>query len=321
MRVLVTGGLGFIGSATSRGMLANGHDVRILDSSLAGHGANARNVADLAGRVEIIEGDVRDLDVVRRALDGCDLIVHAAGHSSHTAGIEEPGLDLEHNVRGVVSLAEAWKECAPGARLLFLSTRGVYGAAQSIPAAEEAPCDPLGIYEWSKLAGESFLRTWTRLHDLRMTTLRLTNVYGPGSQLRSPEFGVINWFLGLALQGKDIPLFGEGRQRRDLIFIDDVVEAIVASANCAETVGEVYNVGSPVALSLKALCEAIVAAAGSGRIVFKPYSSNRRRTEVGDFASDVSKLERATGWRPKTSLDEGLRESIAYYRTCLDAYL
>jgi UDP-glucose 4-epimerase len=321
LRVLVTGALGCLGSATVRRLLEGGVAVRGLDNALAGHGANPRNLADVRARVELVEGDVRDAALVRKLVAGVDAVVHAAAHVSHTAGLEDPGIDLEHNVRGTLTLLDATRRVAPGARFVLLSTRGVYGAPRALPVSEDHPCAPLGMHEWSKLAAEEAVRTFGRLHGVRGVALRIANVYGPGSQLRSAEFGVVGWWIGRVLAGGEITVFGDGSVRRDLVYVEDAARAVAAAALAEGALPDTLNVGDREARPLREIAEAICAAAGMGRVVLAPYTAARKAMEVGDFATDITRIERTLGWHPTTPLGDGLRRTVDYYREHLGDYL
>lgn len=323
---VVTGALGFVGGAVAAALTRQGTRVRAVDLRLRDHGANDRNLAAAraTGLLDFSEGDVRDGALVASLCEGASLVVHAAAHVSHTAGVEDPLIDLEHNVRGTLVLLDAVRRhAAPDARVLYASTRGVYGAPTELPVRESHPCAPRGMHEWSKLAAEEALRTFGRLHGVRGAVLRLTNLYGPGAQIRSPSFGVVNWWLGRALQGEPVPVFGEGLVRRDLVYIDDAVDAVLRAAEAPLERGEVRacNVGGERSHSLREIADAVVRAAGSGRVELRPYTDARKAMEVGDFASDLATARAWLGWAPATPLEEGLERAARFYREHLREYL
>ncbi|MBL8600873.1 MAG: SDR family NAD(P)-dependent oxidoreductase [Myxococcales bacterium] len=320
--VLVTGGLGMLGSAAVRQLVRRGDAVRVLDCRLPRHGANDQNLADEAGRFELIEADLRDAEALKRALAGVDAVVHAAGHVSHVAGVEAPQRDVAHNVEASVALLDGVRRVCPEARLVFCSTRGVYGAPEALPVSERAPLAPRGMHEWSKVAAEEAFRTFGRLHGLTSVSLRITNAYGPGGQLKSPEFGVITWWVGQALQGLPIKVFGDGLVRRDLVFVDDIAEAVIAAVDSPEALPEVINVGSPEGLSLREIAAAICDAVGpEARYELVPYTAARKAMEVGDFVSDITLAQRHLAWAPRTALDAGMRRTVSHYRQHLRAYV
>lgn len=311
-----------LGSAVVRTLAGRGDRVRVVDARLPRHGANDRNVASVREALDVRVFDLRETESLRSALDGVDAIVHAAGHVSHVAGVEDPTLDLAHNVEATVALLHTARKVCPKARVVHTSTRGVYGAPERLPVGEDQAVAPRGMHEWSKVSVEECVRTFGRLHGIDGVSLRITNAYGPGGQLKSPEFGVITWWVGQALQGKPIKVFGDGLVRRDLLFVDDVADAVVRAVDAEGALPDPINVGSPEALSLREIATAICNAVGPEAMwELVPYTAARKAMEVGDFATDITRAKSHLGWQPRTALDDGMRLTVAHYREHLHEYV
>ena len=203
---------------------------------------------------------------------------------------------------------EALRQHNPSAKVIYTGTRGQYGPAVSLPVNEDAPTHPKGIYEISNLTAEKIIQVYNDVHGIESVLLRLTNTYGPRAQMKHHRYGVVNWFVRLAIDDETIKVFGDGKILRDFLYIDDAVEAILMSALAPEAVGEVLNVGIDKPTDFVELADTLIEVAGSGRWKFAPFSPERKAQEPGDFYSDISKIRRLVGWEPRTSLREGLRK-------------
>lgn len=314
-RVLVTGGLGFIGSNVARRLAALGAKIVVLDCNLAGSGANPFNLQGLGEAVQLIEGDLRDYDGVRRAITGADYVFNLAGQISHVRSMSDPRTDHEINCLGQLNLVEAWRHDAPGAKVVYSATRQQYGRPQYIPMDERHPIVATDVNAVHKTAAESYHLLYARVYGLAAVSLRLTNTYGPRMLIRTPEQTFVGWFLHQAMTGKTIDVFGDGRQRRDLTYVDDAVEAMLLAAAKPEANGEIFNLGGPEPVTLWDVAQATVRLAGNGACRLVPFPPERKVIDVGDAISDASKIQRFLGWRPETSLERGLQASIAFYRT------
>jgi UDP-glucose 4-epimerase len=312
--VLITGGLGFIGSNLAIRLVREGADVTVCDAMLEGYGGNFANVREVEGEIETRIADVRDEEEMGRLVEGRDVIFHLAAQVSHVLSLSNPYPDIDINIKGTAVVLEACRKRNPSALVVRSGTRGQYGPAVTLPVSEETPPNPRGIYEISQLSAEMICRTYTRIHGVRTVPLRLTNVYGPRSQMKHPHFGVVNWFVRLALTGEPVPIFGTGKILRDFLYVDDCVEALVAAAVEPATVGEVLNVGDDRASTFLEVAEILRDLVPGTRIVFTDFTPERKAQEPGDFVSDISKIRRLTGWQPSIGLREGLARTVEFYR-------
>jgi len=314
MRILVTGGMGFIGSSLARRLVSDGAQVTLCDAMIDGYGGNPANIAGLRGRVEVDASDVRDAAAMERLVDGRDIVFHLAAQVSHVMSLSNPYPDIDINIKGTAVVLEACRKRNPRAVIVRSGTRGQYGPAVKLPVSEDTPSDPRGIYEISQLSSEMICRTYTRIHGIRTVPLRLTNIYGPRAQMRHSQFGVVNWFVRLALEGRPIPIFGTGKILRDFLYVDDCVEALVAAAISPAAVGEILNVGHDRPSTFLEVAEILREIVPDTRIEFTEFSPERKAQEPGDFVSDITKIRRLLGWEPKTSLREGLARTVDFYR-------
>ena len=312
--ILVTGGLGFIGSTLAIELVRLGARVTIYDVLFPGHGGNEFNISPIAQDVEVIKEDIRNLEAIERAVEKKDYVFHLAGQNDHVRSLEDPFLDIDINIKGSAVLLEACRKHYPSARLIYTGTRGEYGKAVKLPVTEDAPQNPRGIYELSSLAAQKLFQIYNDHYGLRAITLRLTNIYGPRSQMLHHRFGVANWFVRLALDGDTIKVFGDGSLQRDFLYVDDTVDALLACAASEEAYGQLFNVGHDKPSTFLELAQTIVEKAGSGRYEFAPFSLERKMLEPGHYCSDISKIKKFVKWEPKVSLSEGLEKTIDFYR-------
>ena len=313
-QVLVTGGFGFIGSNLARRLVEEGARVTLCDAMIEGYGGNEANVREIRDRVVIDRSDVRDADAMDRLVEGCDVVYHLAAQVSHVMSLSNPYPDIDINIKGTAVVLEACRRKNPAAIVVRSGTRGQYGPAVRLPVSEETPSDPRGIYEISQLSSEMICRTYTRIHGVRTVPLRLTNVYGPRAQMRHSQFGVVNWFVRLALEGRPIPIFGTGRILRDFLYVDDCVDALVAAAREPSVVGEILNVGHDRPSTFLEVAEILRDLVPGASIEFTDFTPERRAQEPGDFVSDITKIRRLIGWEPRVGLREGLARTVEFYR-------
>ncbi len=312
--VLITGGLGFIGSNLAIRLVGEGARVAICDAMIEGYGGNFENLREVRRDVEIHVADVRDESAMAGLVEGRDVVFHLAAQVSHVMSFSNPYPDIDINIKGTAALLEACRKHNPQAVVVRSGTRGQYGPAVRLPVSEEAPSDPRGLYEISQLSAEMICRTYTRIHGIRTVPLRLTNIYGPRAQMKHPHFGVVNWFVRLALDGKPIPIFGTGGILRDFLYVDDCVEALVRAAQEPAAIGEILNVGNDQASTFLEVAKLLQDLVPGTTIEFTDFSPERKAQEPGDFVSDIAKIRRLLAWEPSVDLREGLSRTVAFYR-------
>lgn len=314
-RVVITGGLGFIGSNLAHAAARLGARVRILDAKLDPYGWNEANLRDLRPAPEAVAGDVRDPRAVEQALAGADFVFDCAAQVSHTLSVRDPLLDADINCRGALTVLEALRRVAPQARAVFASTRGVIGRMQSSPVDELHPTQPVDVNGIDKLAAEKYYLFYHRVHGLKTTALRIANTFGPRGQMRHGDYGIVNWFIRLGLEGREIAIYGDGRQTRDYNYVDDVSRAFLLAASRPEAVGEVFMLGSGQATPFVEMVEKIRRATGLRLPVrHLAWDAERKAIEIGDYVVSIDKARRLLGWTPQVPLDEGLERTVAFYR-------
>lgn len=321
-RVLVTGGLGFIGSNLARALVPLGAKVLLVDSLIPDYGGNLFNVAGIEDEVRINIADVRDENGMRYLVGGQDFLFNLAGQVSHIDSMEDPMTDLEINCRAQLAILEACRRGCPDVRVVYASTRQIYGKPVSLPATEEHPIRPTDVNGINKVSGELYHQIYGDVHGLRTTSLRLTNCYGPRQLMKHNRQGFAGWFIRRVVLGEEIQIFGDGEQKRDFNYVDDVVEALLLAAVSDAALGQVFNLGARPPVSLRAFVELLYEAAEVApnyRLV--PFPEERKRIDIGDFYTDYSKIERTLGWSPRVDLKEGLRRTVAYYRENIQHYL
>ncbi len=286
------------------------------------HGGNLFNIDPIKDDpdVRVNFSDVRDESSLKYLVRGQDYIFHLAGQNDHILSQSNPFLDIDINIKGSANLLEACRRFNPEARLVYSGTRGEYGRAVMLPVSEEQPVHPRGIYELSSLTAQQLFQIYHDNHAIRSIRLRLTNIYGERAQMRHSRFGVANWFVRKAIDGETIQVFGDGSYLRDFVYASDAVDALLSTAATEPSYGHVFNVGNARAYTFRELAEAIVTIAGTGRWEFAPFSPERAAQEPGDFCSDIRKIQRIAGWAPRTSLERGLEQTIAFYRAHKDRY-
>ncbi|MFL6334280.1 MAG: NAD-dependent epimerase/dehydratase family protein [Pyrinomonadaceae bacterium] len=318
---LITGGLGFIGSNLARRLVGIGVEVTVLDALMPEQGGNQFNLRDLLGRVEIHTADMRDPKVVNHLVGGVDYIFNLAGSVSHLESMQQPLRDLELNCAAHITLLEACRSFNPHVKVVFTSTRQVYGRPVYLPLDEQHRVAPLDVNGINKLAAEHYHLLYQRVYGTRTVCLRLTNTYGPRQLIHHNRQGFIAWFIRQAIEGGVIELYGEGRQRRDMNYVDDVVEALLLAGASEEAEGEIYNLGGDEPVSLAELAEELISITGRGTVRTVPFPPERQLIDVGNTHSSFAKLEAAVGWRPRTPLREGLRRTVEFYERNRAHYL
>lgn len=312
--ILIAGGLGFIGSNLAIRLAKSGAKITLLDAMIEGHGGNLFNIEPVKDKVTVNFSDIRDENIMNYIVRGKDYIFHLAGQNDHVLSLTNPFPDIDINIKGSAVLLEACKKYNRDVKLVYTGTRGEYGPAAKLPVDELAPINPKGIYELSNLTAQKLFKIYNDNHGVRSVTLRLTNIYGERAQMKHDRFGVVNWFIRLAIGNEIIKVFGDGSILRDFLYVDDTVDAILMCALSEDAYGEVFNVGHNRHYSFLELAQKIIDISGSGQWEFAPFTPERAAAEPGDYYSDISKIKKFVGWKPKTSLEEGLKKTIDYYK-------
>jgi UDP-glucose 4-epimerase len=312
-RVLVTGGLGFIGSNLARALVDLGARVSVVDSLVAEYGGNRRNLAGVARRVKIHVADVRDWSRLPRLVADQDFLFNLAGQTSHMDSMTDPQTDLDINGRAQLAILEACRKHNPGIRIVFSSTRQIYGKPDYLPVDEQHPLRPVDVNGINKLAGESFHLLYSRVHGLAATALRLTNTIGPGMRIKDARQTFVGVWIRRLLAGQPLEVWGGG-QRRDFTYVEDAVEAFLLAAAHPAAVGQVFNLGGPPPITLRDLAELLVDINGGGEFSVRAFPRDRQKIDIGDYYADDRLIGRKLGWKPRTDLRTALTRTLAYYR-------
>lgn len=319
-RVLVTGGLGFIGSNLAIALVEGGADVTVIDALIPEHGGDPYNLDPVRGQLRVEIADLRDGHVLDPLVRGQDCVFHLAGQMSHGDSMRDPELDLAVNCVATIRLVEACRRLNPSAMVVYTSTRQVYGRPRALPVDESHPVDPVDVNGINKLAGEYYHLLYDRVYDLRSVVLRLTNTYGPRQQIGNERQGVAGVFLDRALRGREIEVFGTGRQLRDFNHVDDVVDALLRAGITPTCHGKVFNLGASPPCSLVDLCAILEKLSGTGyRLV--PFPHDRRMIDIGNYYGRFTLFQEATGWTPRVDLAEGIARTLDFFRQHRAHYL
>lgn len=319
-RCLVTGGLGFIGSTIAIALVRAGAQVTVVDNMLPNHGGNPFNVEPVKDRIAVSFGDILSESAMAYLVRNKDIIFHLAGQVSHILSMSNPFPDIDINVKGTAVVMEAVKHHASKAIVVYTGTRGQYGSSVKLPVDEDTPMHPKGLYELTNLTAEKIVQLYSQNFGVRTIMLRLTNIFGPRAQMLHSHFGVVNWFVRQILDGKPIPVFGDGRILRDFVYVGDAALACLLAPAVDQAHGKVFNVGSDQPVSFRNLAEAMIRVAGEGSISFVDFTPERKAQEPGDFYSDITRARTILGWEPRVGLEEGLRCTFEYYRRYRDMY-
>ena len=313
-RVMITGGLGFIGSNLARLLADLGADVLLVDSLIPDYGGNLYNIDGFADRVHVNVADIRQQSTMNYLVRDRDVIFNLAGQVSHIDSMRDPYTDLEINCRSQLTVLEACRNHNPGVKVVFAGTRQVYGRPDSLPVAETQLVRPTDINGINKAAGEYYHLVYNNVFGVRACSLRLTNVYGPRQLIKHNRQGFIGWFIRLAIENRTIDIYGDGSQLRDFVYVDDAADAFLRAGASDACNGEVFNVGGDQPISHRELTTLLVDVAGTGSVRYVDWPADKKAIDIGSFYADSSKFTRTTGWTTETPLAEGLKKTVAFYR-------
>jgi UDP-glucose 4-epimerase len=312
--VLITGGLGFIGSSLARRLLELGADVTLVDSLIPLYGGNLFNIHDIKDRLTVNIADVRDPHAMACLVQKRDFLFNLAGQTSHVDSMTDPITDLNINTAAQLYILEACRLNNPRIKIVFASTRQLYGKPDFLPVYESHPIRPVDVNGINKLAGEWYHLLYHSVHKIRACALRLTNTYGPGMRVKDARQTFLGIWIRSLIEGKPIRIFGTGRQQRDFNYIDDVVDALLCAAASPKSDGQVFNLGHTERISLNDLATLLITLNGGGFHEVVPFPPDREAIDIGDYYSDFSKIRHALGWCPAVSLREGLQKTLEFYR-------
>jgi UDP-glucose 4-epimerase len=320
-RVLITGGLGFIGSNLALRLVGLGSDITLVDSLIPEYGGNLWNIEPIRDRVIVNISDVRDEHSMKYLVQGQDYLFNLAGQTSHVDSMNNPFPDLEINARAQLSILEACRRHNPQIKVVFASTRQLYGAPQYLPVDERHPLAPVDVNGINKLAGEWYHLVYNNAYGIRASVLRLTNTYGPRMRVKDARQTFLGIWVRRILEGKPLLVFGDGKQIRDFNYVDDVVEALLLAGASDDANGMIFNLGADDPINLKDTAELMIRLNGGGALDIVPFPEERKNIDIGDYYADYRKIRSRLGWKPATPLPEGLVKTLEFFRHDMGHYL
>jgi UDP-glucose 4-epimerase len=319
-RIIITGGLGFIGSNLAKRLVGQGANMTLIDSLIPEYGGNLCNIQGIEDQVKVNISDVRDEHSMKYLVQGHDYLFNLAGQTSHMDSMQNPLTDLEINCRAQLSILEACRQYNPTIKVIFTSTRQIYGKPDYLPVDEKHPLRPTDVNGINKMAGEWYHILYNNVHNIRSCALRLTNTYGPRMRIKDARQTFLGIWIRLLLEGKPFEVWG-GSQLRDFTFVDDCVDALLLAASSDNAYGRIYNLGGAPVVSLTDLAEMLVEVAGEGSYTIHEFPPERKKIDIGDYYSDSSLIRQELGWQQRIDLREGLKRTIYFYRCNLNKYL
>src|SRR5687768_1128358 len=310
---MITGGLGFIGSNLAHRLAELGADILLVDSLIPDYGGNLFNIAGVEERLRVNVADVRQSSTMSYLVRDREIIFNLAGQVSHIDSMKDPQTDLEINCRSQLTLLEACRQFNPQTKVVYAGTRQIYGKPERLPVDETHLVRPTDINGINKAAGEYYHLVYNNVYGVRACSLRLTNVFGPRQLIKHNRQGFIGWFIRLALEGREIQVFGDGSQLRDFVYVDDACDAFLRDGMLEACNGEAFNICGHEPVSHHDLAQLLVGLAGRGSVRFVEWPADKKRIDIGSFYSDSKKFRTATGWTPTVPLEEGLRRTLAFY--------
>lgn len=320
-KILITGGLGFIGSNLAHRLVAEGAQVELFDAQLDPYGWNYANIDEIVKNVDVVKADIRDKKKLMEHVEGKDIIFHLAAQVGREVSMAKPELDTEINCNGTLNLCQAMAELNSKAKIVYAGSRGQIGEPVYLPVNEEHPTNPTDVYGINKLAAEKYLLLYGHIYGFPVVSLRLNNVYGPRCQMHHGFYGILNWFITNVHLGKPITVYGDGRQTRDYVFVDDVVDAFVRAALCQSITNDLFFIGSGVETLFLDMVKTVINCMGKGEYKHIPFPPERENIDIRKFVISFEKFKKATGWGPQYDLAKGVEKTIAYYETRWPDYL
>ena len=320
-KVLITGGLGFIGSNLARRLVECGNSVTVVDSLVPEYGGNLRNLHDLRDKIVVNLSDVRDPFSINQLVKGQDCLFNLAGQTSHLDSMEDPFTDLDINAKAQLSILEACRKHNPEVRIVFASTRQIYGKPKYLPVDEKHPLHPVDVNGINKMAGEWYHILYHDVYGIPSSVLRLTNTYGPRMRIKDARQTFLGIWIRNLLEGKTLQVFGDGKQRRDYNYVEDVIDALIIAASNEDAVGKIYNLGTSTPLSLEETARILCGMIEGSCYELTPFPENRKAIDVGDFICDYQNFSNASGWAPKVKFEGGIQQTIEYFKSELQYYL
>jgi len=320
-KILITGGLGFIGSNLARRLVEHGNTITVVDSLIPEYGGNLRNVHDIQGKITVSQSDVRDVAAINNLITGHDYLFNLAGQTSHLDSMHDPITDLDINAKAQLSILEACRKYNPDIRIVFASTRQIYGKPNYLPVDEKHPRHPVDVNGINKIAGEQYHILYQEVYGISSSVLRLTNTYGPRMRIRDARQTFLGIWIRNLIEGKPIQVFGDGKQRRDYNYVEDVVDALLIAATEKNAIGKVYNLGAPDPLSLEDTAKIMCQSIEDSDYQMIPFPEDRKAIDVGDFICDYSVFHDQFGWEPKVCFEEGIAKAISYFKENQNYYL
>ena len=319
-RILITGGLGFIGSNLARSLAVQGANLTLVDSLIPQYGGNTFNIDDIKNKVVVNVCDVRDTFAMAHLIQGKDYLFNLAGQTSHLDSMTDPHTDLDINAAAQLSILEVCRKENPDIKIVFASTRQLYGKPDYLPVDEKHPIRPVDVNGINKLAGEWYHLLYNNVYGIRACALRLTNTYGPRMRVKDARQTFLGIWIRLLIEGRPIKVFGDGLQLRDFNYVDDCVEALLLAGASDQANGKVYNLGGSEVIGLKDLAKIMVNLGHGGSFELAPFPPERKAIDIGDYYSDYSLIKKELGWAPKIDLRDGLKRTLNYYREHFSHY-
>src|SRR3989344_5348815 len=318
-QILITGGLGFVGSNLALKLVELGANITVLDSLLPDFGGNKFNIFPIKNRVNVKIADMRNQRMLEKIVGDFEIIFNLAGTLSHIDSMTNPLLDLDINCAAQLSLLQACRKNNRSAKIIFTGTRNQYGKALYLPVDEKHIQEPTDINGINAMASEKYHLLYTKIYGMPTVSLRLTNTFWPRHQMKHSKQGVLNWFMRLLLEGKNVELYGDGTQIRDVNYVDDVVNALILAAENKKAIGKAYNLGGQ-PITLKQFVEEVIKVLGAGNYLLRPFPPERKVIEIGNYVADIGKIKNDLNWEPKIKLEEGIKITIKYYKKYKNYY-